>query len=120
VLVCLLLVDRTIEIEMKNPESSVSVVAKDPTIEIIQEEITTKGSLKKMAYSMLFTLFLGLPFILIAVVKIVTGENSVSTVANSFLESYWIIFAICLSISLFISFVFIPSLKGWHWTKPQF
>jgi hypothetical protein len=105
---------------MKNPESSVSVVAKDPDMEIIQEEITTKGSLKKMAYSMLFTLFLGLPFIIISLIKIVNGESSVITVLNIFLESYWIIFAICYFISLFISFVFIPSLKGWHWTKPQF
>lgn len=120
VLVCLLLVKRTIEIEMKNPDASVSVVAKNPEIEIVQEELTTKGTLNKMVYSMLFTLFLGLPFILISIVRIVSGESSIGTVFNAFMESYWIIFTICYFISLFISFVFIPSLKSWHWTKPQF
>ncbi len=119
-IVCLMLIKRTIEIEIKDKDIPFSVVARNPDIPIPEEKITLQLALKKLTASLAYTFLLGVPLTLIGLIRVFTKKDTFIDIMGLFLESYWIFYAICFLISMLIAFVFIPSLKGWHWTKLQF
>ena len=117
---CSLMVKPTIKKEMEKIEEPFSIVARNPDIEIPKEKLTFKLLVKRSVLSLVVTLILSLPLTLIVFFRFVAStEHEIKILFNLF-NSYSIFYSFFLGISIFAVFIFVPSLKKWHWTKHQF
>jgi hypothetical protein len=117
---CLLMVKPTINKEMKKIDEPFSLVARNPDIDIAKEKFTIKTLILRSAFSLGLAWLLSLPFIIITILSFIgESEQNVRVFLSLASKYYWLYF-VFTGAAFFIFFVFVPSIKRWHWTKHQF
>jgi hypothetical protein len=117
---CSLMVKPTIKKEMEKIEEPFSIVARNPNIEIPKEKLTFILLVKRSILSLVVTLILSLPLTLIVFFRFIASTDHEIKIFFTLFSSYSIFYSFFLGISFFAVFIFVPSLKEWHWTKHQF
>lgn len=118
--ICSLMVKPTIRKEMGKVNEPFSIVAKNPDIDIPQDEFTLKVIFSRSVVSVVLACLLSLPFSLIILFRYVTHSAKETNVFLSLLNEYSGFYLLFFGASFFVVFIFFPSLKKWHWTKYQF
>ena len=117
---CSLMVKPTLRKEMDKIDQPFSIVARNPDIEIPEEKLTPKVVRKRSLLSLVVTFILSLPLTLIAIFRFMANSDDGLEVIMTLLKDYSVFYIFFLGISIFLVFIFVPSLKTWHWTKHQF
>jgi len=117
---CSLMVRPTIKKEMRKIDKPFSLVARNPDIKNPKETFTIKTLISRSVFSLGLAWLLSLPFILITILRFSRVEEKTIRVFLSLSSEYFWFYMFFLGISFIIFFIFIPSLKRWHWTKHQF
>lgn len=118
--ICCFLVRPSIQKELKRSDEPFSIVARDPKVTIKHEKITLRIIFLKSAASMLLSCVFSLPLTLIIIFRFIAVPDRNIDVFLGLLNEYTGFYVFFLGASLFSIFIFVPSLRKWHWTKHQF
>lgn len=117
---CSLMVKPTIKKEMEKIDEPFSVVARNPAIEIPKEKLTVRILAIRGLLSLVATFVLSLPLTIIVFLRYIENPDKDFKYLYAIADSYFGFYLFFLGVSFFMMFVFVPSLKKWHWTKHQF
>lgn len=118
--ICCLLVRSSIQKELKRSDVPFSIVARNPETEIRKERIALKLIFLRSAISVLFGCLFSFPLTLIIIFRFIAVPDRNLDVFFNLLSEYVGFYLFIFGASLFSIFIFVPSLKNWHWTKHQF
>ena len=105
---------------MEKIDEPFSLVARNPEIEIPKEKLTVKILAIRGLLSIIATFVLSLPLTLIVFLRYTETTDKDLIYLYEIAGSYSGFYMFFFGASVFMMFVFVPSLKKWHWTKHQF
>lgn len=117
---CSLMVKPTVKKEMAKGDEPFSIVARNPEIEIPKEKMTARILAMRSVLSLAVAFILSLPLTLVVLFRYISRPDGDSTDIFVIAGGYTVFYLVFLGVSIFLIFVFVPSLKKWHWTKHQF
>ena len=118
--ICSLMVKPTLKKQMKKIDEPFSIVARNPEIDIPKEKLTLKLIFARCFFSLIFFFIFSLPLTLIIFFRFVSAPVNGINVFLALASEYMGFYLFLLGASFFAIFIFVPSLRKWHWTKHQF
>jgi hypothetical protein len=119
-IVCLFLINPSIEKELEKVNEDFSLVARNPNYEIVKEDLSVKSIINKTLIGISISFVFSLPITIMIFLQIINSQSRWTTSIVLMFNKYWLFYLICILLSLIIIFFIFPSLKKWHWTKHQF
>jgi len=120
IIVCILVMNPSIEREMETIDEPFSLVARDPNIPLKVDKITLKVFLSRFLFSIYFALLVSVPLILIGLVNLIAGNILLKDMLTKYGKIFFFYFICWFLIALLAAFLYRPLTRNRHWTKHQF
>jgi hypothetical protein len=118
--ICSLMIKPTLKKQMKMVDEPFSIVARNPEIEVPKEKLTLKLIFSRCVFSLILSFVFSLPLTLIIILRFIANPDKDINVFLTFANEYTGFYLFVVGASFFAIFIFVPSLRKWHWTKHQF